>query len=106
MKFKQGVNITGVRPELLMGLMIANSVIAYEFNTDMIITACTDGVHMTGSKHYIGQAADIRISNLSDPVAVLNRLKFELDGLFDIVLESDHIHMEYEPHELDNKKTA
>jgi len=98
MKLKAGVKIAGIRPELLMGLMVANSIIDYEFNTDMVITACTDGIHMTGSKHYVGQAVDIRISNLSTPVAVVDRLKFELDGLFDIVLEKDHIHMEYDPH--------
>jgi len=98
MKLKQGVKIAGVRPELLMGLMVANSIIAYEFNADMIITACTDGTHMAGSKHYVGQAVDIRIGNLSDPVAVVSRLKFELEELFDVVLERDHIHFEYDPH--------
>jgi hypothetical protein len=98
MKLKPGVKIEVVRPELIMGLMVANHIFAYEFNSEMVITACTDGVHMTGSKHYIGQAVDIRISNLSNPGAVVDRLKFELDGLFDIVLEGDHIHMEYDPH--------
>jgi hypothetical protein len=98
MKFKQGIKIAGVCPELLMGLMVVNHIFAYEFNVDMVITACTDGVHRTGSKHYVGQAVDIRISNISDPVGVVNRLKFELDGLFDIVLEKDHIHFEYDQH--------
>ena len=98
MKIKPGVKIAGVRPELLMGLMVANSIIAYEFNADMIITTCADGTHMAGSKHYIGQAVDIRIGNLSDPVAVVSRLKFELEELFDVVLEKDHIHFEYDPH--------
>ena len=98
MKLKKGVKISGVRPELLMGLMVANSIIAYEFNTDMVVTSCTDGTHTPMSMHYVGQAVDIRISNLSDPVGVVDRLKFELDGLFDIVLERDHIHMEYDPH--------
>ena len=98
MKFKPGIKIANVQPELLMGLMVANQILAYEFNADMVITACTDGTHMPGSKHYIGQAVDIRISNLKDPESVLSRLEFELDALFDIVLEADHIHFEYDPH--------
>ena len=98
MKFKHGIKIAGLQPELLFGLMVANHIIAYEFNCDMVVTSCTDGTHCAGSKHYVGKAVDIRTYNLSNPTAVLNRLKFELDGLFDVVMESDHIHLEYDDH--------
>jgi len=99
MRLKSTVTIEGVKPELLLGLIVANSIFALQFNSELVITSLTDGRHKVDSLHYRGQAADIRIRGLADPVAVVTRLKNELDEWFDIVLEADHIHFEYDPKE-------
>ena len=98
MRFKPGISIEGIKPELLAGLMVADDIFHREFKAEMTITAVTDGKHMTNSKHYTGHAVDIRTRDLSRPEAILSRLNQELDEWYDIVMESDHIHFEYDTH--------
>ena len=66
---------------------------------DVIITSGTDGKHMVGSKHYSGDALDIRSSNIPagklSPYVTALRGRLGLD--FDVVIESDHIHVEFDP---------
>jgi hypothetical protein len=98
MRIKSGVRIAGIKPELLFGLRVAETV--YEvFGFPLIVTAVVDGVHKVGSKHYVGMAADLRISHLGNSIApqIVAMLKSLIDQDFDIVLESDHIHLEYDP---------
>lgn len=64
----------------------------------MTITSGRDGVHSKNSKHYTGDAIDIRTRDMSDVKKVYAMLKENVDDkLFDVVLESDHIHIEYDP---------
>lgn len=99
MRIKQGVRIAGIKPELLFGLMVADSFYKRITGTEMTVTAIVDGVHKSGSRHYMGLAADIRTRDLPPPVAaaLVAALKLEIDADFDIVLEADHIHLEYDP---------
>lgn len=66
---------------------------------ELVITAGTDGHHMVGSKHYIGDALDIRISNLlpGQLKFVVDHLKSDLGKDYDVIVEVDHIHVEYDP---------
>ena len=66
---------------------------------DVIITSGTDGVHKKGSKHYVGGALDLRISNIPNGQLSIyvKALKGRLGPDYDVVLESDHIHCEYDP---------
>lgn len=98
MKIKQGVRIAGVKPELLFGLRVAESVYAKE-GFELTVTAVVDGTHKVGSKHYVGMAADLRTIDLpvGAPARIVAALKAQIDQDFDIVLESDHIHLEYDP---------
>lgn len=66
---------------------------------DVIITAGVDGVHMKGSKHYTYEALDLRTSNIPPPLVpvYLDKLKTRLGPDYDVVLESDHIHAEFDP---------
>lgn len=99
MQLKTGVKIRGIAPELLLGLFIADRIYKEKFQTEMVVTSVIDGVHMQGSKHYLGQGADLRIWGLEAKVkVVVNELKLALDENFDIVEEGDHIHLEYDPH--------
>lgn len=98
MILKPGVKIEGARPELIIGLMVADTVYA-RYNTELVVTSIMEGRHMTNSKHYDGLAADLRIKNVLAVrhMELLGALKNSLGWDFDVVLESDHIHIEYDP---------
>lgn len=101
MLLKEGVKIKGIKPETVIGIMIAESVwkISLGTNNPMIITSVIDGKHMSNSLHYKGYGFDIRTNFLSQAdklvffEALLNYMNFE----FDIVFEKTHIHVEYDP---------
>lgn len=61
------------------------------------ITSGHDGQHMKGSKHYEGLAIDVRTRGYNAKFYhVLVRAAIASFG-FDVVLEKDHIHIEYDP---------
>ena len=52
-----------------------------------------------GSLHYLGLAVDLRTKDLT-PIVIesyYNALKLALSRLCDVILEKDHIHVEYQP---------
>jgi len=96
---KSGVRIEGMRAELLFGIVVANQ-IYNSFGYELTITACTDGDHMSNSRHHIGQAADLRTRHMEEPKgpqAVARKLRKHLGKEYDIVVHKSHIHMEFDP---------
>ena len=64
------------------------------------ITSADDLKHMAGSFHYIGLALDFRSYywlDYIDQVELADKLAFIVGDDFDVVLEKDHIHVEYDP---------
>lgn len=97
MTIKPGVSITGLRPEALLGLMVVDAVFANHLE-EMELTSCTEGVHSAGSLHYVGQAFDVGIRMMSkDPAILTEKCRDALGAEFDVVLEKDHIHIEFQP---------
>ena len=100
MKFKPGTNPAGLRPELLIALMIADTVWS-EKGKELVVTSLNDSKHSRGSLHFSGAAADLRTRYFSDEQKqsaaseLKDRLGFNPD--YDVVVESDHIHLEYQP---------
>ena len=67
---------------------------------DIVITSGTEGQHKSGSLHYKGHAADIRTRNFPNPGAIrsfMAALKLELGEDYQLILESDHLHVEFDP---------
>ncbi len=84
----------------------------------IIVTSCDDSRHSPASFHYVGRALDVRcygnrsggvkpmvdapndgvLRNYQRPIAAkwVDRLKQALGPAFDVILESDHIHIEYQ----------
>ena len=93
---KPGVKLNGIRPEIIVGLMAA---ISYHPKTTVTITSALEGKHMRSSKHYIGQAIDLRTDNIDFGEAARwrNQLAVALGRDFDIILEEDHLHIEFDP---------
>ena len=95
---KPGVRITGMRPEILLAAVAAME--AYRAaGHDLMVTACVDGKHMTGSLHYAGAAIDLRTRDVvpADVQKLITQIKTCLGDDFDVLLEVDHLHIEFQP---------
>jgi hypothetical protein len=95
---KAGARITGIRPEIVLALISATHAFEEEGH-DCVVTACIDGKHMVGSLHYAGQAVDLRSHNVLpvDVPKLIARIKLCVGADYDVVVETDHIHMEFQP---------
>jgi len=98
MKLKPGVDMTGIKPELILGLVVADFVYS-TFDVEMVVTSLLDGRHSLTSLHYAGCAADLRTRNIPEGLRkqVRDDIAAALPNDFDVVLESNHIHMEWQP---------
>lgn len=93
------VKVFGVRPEVAMIMPVLDGVFS-KFGYDCMITSCTEGKHGFGSLHFNGSALDLRIRHITHPDEVrdiVRTLKDSLTVEFDVVLEGDHIHIEFQP---------
>jgi hypothetical protein len=106
LKFKQGVRVgRGPGPQLLLALTVANEVYA-EHGADCIVTSLDDGEHHSRSRHYLGDAVDLRVKHLSSANAdeIFDELYHRLLPLgpeFLVLREfrgepQDHIHIQYQ----------
>lgn len=86
-----------MKPQLVPALITCQAFFI-NLGKELVITSISDGKHKEGSKHYTGEAFDIRTFHLA-PYELQDCLKYlrsRLDNQYDIVLEVDHIHIEYD----------
>lgn len=100
MTFKQSVTKDNVQPPVWYALGIAEMVYRYN-GMRLVVTSMTDShEHRPGSLHNKGLAVDIRTRSIPHDLlrSVHGSLVSVLSGLgFDVVLEKDHIHIEFQP---------
>ena len=98
LKIKHGVKLSGIRPEILVGMMVAKDVVDAH-NIDCVITCGLDGKHMAHSKHITGFAIDLRSREFTKEQIddVLHLLKTNLGEEFDVLFEGNHFHVEFDP---------
>ena len=95
-----GVSLRGIRPEALHALWVAAAVITGE-GYEAVVTSGVEGVHGTGSLHYLGLAVDYRVRHI--PVArrvfIRDKIRAALGPEYDVILENnpDHLHIEHQP---------
>ena len=93
------VSLQSLAPQLVLALVICNEVYN-EYDAELVITSVNDSTHSNTSLHYNGCAVDLRTRNLKDQAEkerVAQQLVGKLNRDFDVILESDHIHLEYQP---------
>jgi len=95
MLLKAGVDISRLKREARRSLPIVAAVFA-AFDEELVITSTYEGNHGEGSLHYSDDAYDVREPKVSLGIIVV-QLKDRLGTAFDVVLEEDHIHIEYDP---------
>lgn len=100
MKIKAGVTLHGLTPQMTVALLAAYDAYS-QYGTELVITSGNDGRHSVTSKHYAGNAIDLRTRNLprpqQDAVEIADILNTSLGRDFDVLFEGDHIHVEYDP---------
>ena len=101
MKLKPTVNTEDVQPALWYGLGVCEAVYARHGMT-LVVTCLRDShENKPGSLHNKGVGADLRTRNIppSTVELIVADIRKALDGAdgFDIVLEVDHVHLEYDP---------
>lgn len=66
---------------------------------NLVVTSAHDGTHSEGSLHDDGLAVDLRVWGFSDAQArrVTTAIQEQLGRKWDVVYESTHIHIEYDP---------
>lgn len=99
---KFGAEVEGLETEMLIGLGIVYGLLVAN-NRDLTVTSGNEDipVHRENSWHYKNRAIDIRTRDWSpsERVRIYALIKTTLDFIgFDVVLEKDHIHIEYDPH--------
>lgn len=95
---KPGVRVAGLRPEILLAVVAAERVFE-KAGVEIVITSCIDGKHSaTGSLHYVGQAVDIRSRDIpaAEVPKIAARLRECLGEDYDVVIESNHFHVEFQ----------
>ena len=103
-KFKEGVRVGGIQAVTITALGLIDDYWGDVFDKDLMITSVTDGKHMEGSLHYKGLAADIRTwrntSGLQMTKGQKAEIAYDLRSIlgddWDVVVESSHIHIEYD----------
>ena len=96
MRLKPGVRVLGIKPELLLAIMVTERI----FHPDeLVITSVTDGSHMRGSEHYTGMAFDARTRHITEARAkeIAHSIGAALGADYDVILEIDHLHVEFDP---------
>lgn len=106
MRFKEGVDISGITKECIRAIAMTENDLLDNFGYELTVTSVCDGKHMDGSKHYEGNAFDLRTWEFREPGVQLPMvekemiaasLSYALGADYDVIAESTHIHVEYDP---------
>ena len=101
LRFKKGVSIYGLQPEMLWAADRGNEVWEKHGVYWFTVTSGRGDKHGEGSHHPLGLGLDVRRRGLSlEKVKLMVKdLKKVLGPDFDVVIEFDppHIHIEYDP---------
>ena len=95
MLLKLGVDISKLKRPMRKALNLIDRAFR-DFGEEAVITSTYEGDHMPSSLHYAHLAVDVRLP-VGNVDAVVNALKLLLGKDYDIVVEKDHIHIEYDP---------
>jgi hypothetical protein len=96
---KPGVSLKKLTPQMAVAYTIACFVYYKHTGTWTKITSGDDSVHGKNSLHPAGKALDLHTNTLrpSQVHPIFTELATALGDEYDVVLEADHIHVEYDP---------
>lgn len=87
-----------VSKQVVIAAAAVNAANTLGLDVDIVITSGTDGTHKRNSLHYRGRALDLRTKTLGDDKYLwAETVKRRLGKGYDVILESDHLHVEWDP---------
>ena len=106
LKFKAGVNQSGVVPEMVLGIQVVCSIFT-QHNLDCIITSMHDSVHGPNSLHSregLCRAVDFRTKHIAtgiEKTMIVGEIQEALGENYDVVFEheneaGEHVHVEWD----------
>lgn len=105
MRLKKTANQLNIQPQIYYAIGLSEAVYA-EHGFDLVVTCLNDSHESRpNSLHNKGLACDVRTRTIPTSTLniIYNEIKLALDKLgYDIVLETDHIHIEYQPKVAEN----
>lgn len=98
MKVKTGVSVAKCKGVMFHAAIVAEQVFRHFGYAEAIITGGDEDGHRT-RKHPDGEALDFRIWYLAKEsvVAIADEIRRRLPEDYDVVVEADHIHVEWDP---------
>lgn len=100
LKFKHDVPEDTLQP-IMKAYLFAIAYIHYNMlGIPLIVTSTTDGKHKNNSLHYKGLAFDVRTFDKTTKQlsSFVDTISTNFNNRLDIVIESNHLHIEYDPH--------
>lgn len=99
-QIKPGVTFASELKPTTRRMIDAAEYVFGQYGITPVITSGNDGTHRANSLHYSGDALDFRRwdsdrAGVTD--AILGGLRYYLGDGYDVILESDHVHIEYDP---------
>ncbi len=92
------IDLSCICPQIAIVLPTLDSLIG-KYDVDLVITCGREGKHSNTSLHYAGRAIDFRNRGLSadQRAEFVDAARRYLNNDFDLVNESNHFHLEYQP---------
>lgn len=97
LKVKQGVQLDGLREPAVRILWAAMHVWLHHAEPELAVTSAVRSWGVPGTVHPEGLALDLRRWTETDPAELVRDMELMLGHDFDILLEADHIHAEWDP---------
>lgn len=101
-KLKAGASLENVSWRMFWAAIVADGIYRAA-GSEATITSGSDGKHSARSKHYaennesgMVEALDFRTWGV-DADSIAGKMRSKLGENYDVVVESDHIHVEYDP---------
>lgn len=92
---KLGVDISRLERQIRSRLTIIDYVFFNHGGSEAVVISTYEGDHDAKSLHYANKAIDLRLPGNSPKV--IDILKSSLGVGYDVVLEKDHVHVEFDP---------
>jgi hypothetical protein len=97
MKLKDGVSLQDVSWRMFYAACVAEGIYK-KYGAECVITSANDGKHGDKTLHHKGLALDLRTWTLGGrEMQVATDLQKALGNEYDVVLEKDHVHIEWDP---------
>jgi hypothetical protein len=103
LRLKAGASLENVSWRMFYAAILAEGIFKKHGANELVITSGADGKHSLLSKHYpennasrLVEALDFRTWNVDKDIVAAD-LRRKLGPNYDVVIESTHIHVEYDP---------